>query len=127
MGIIPGPGHPGGTAHYRRRAVYHDLGNLNFTLIAEGRSSAELDLHLFCQPVAAALKRLGFLWSSAAGTICDRWEKFSGSSQRICEGRVLHHGTLLFDSDLTVLSRALLRVPPDKLPAKGVASVRGRM
>ena len=39
-------------------AVYHDLGNLNFTLIAEGRSSAELDLHLFCQPVAAALKRL---------------------------------------------------------------------
>ena len=40
-------------------AVYHDLGNLNFTLIAEGRSSAELDLHLFCQPVAAALKRLG--------------------------------------------------------------------
>lgn len=53
-------------------------------------------------------------------------KKFSGSSQRIWKGRVLHHGTLLFDSDLTVLSRAL-RVPPDKLLQKGVASVRGRV
>ena len=108
-------------------AVYHDLGNLNFTLIAEGRSSAELDLHLFCQPVAAALKRLGVpVELGGRNDMLIDGKKFSGSSQRIWKGRVLHHGTLLFDSDLTVLSRAL-RVPPDKLLQKGVASVRGRV
>ena len=108
-------------------AVYHDLGNLNFTLIADGRNSEELDLHLFCQPVAAALKMLGVpVEVSGRNDMLIGGKKFSGNSQRIWRGRVLHHGTLLFDSDLTVLSSAL-RVPPDKLLQKGVASVRSRV
>lgn len=108
-------------------AVYHDLGNLNFTLIADGRNSADLDLHLFCRPVAAALKRLGVpVEISGRNDMLIEGKKFSGNSQRIWRGRVLHHGTLLFDSDLTVLSSAL-RVPADKLLQKGVASVRSRV
>lgn len=108
-------------------AVYHDLGNLNFTVIADGRSSAELDLHRFCQPVAAALKRLGVpVEVSGRNDMLIDGKKFSGNSQRIWRGRILHHGTLLFDSDLTVLSKAL-RVSPDKLLQKGVASVRSRV
>ena len=52
-------GDPGGAPYHRRRGGISRFGQPEFTLIADGRNSEELDLHLFCQPVAAALKRLG--------------------------------------------------------------------
>ncbi|MBQ1675762.1 MAG: lipoate--protein ligase, partial [Oscillospiraceae bacterium] len=53
-------------------------------------------------------------------------KKFSGNSQYIRQGRVMHHGTILFDSNLDVVSHAL-RVDPTKIRAKGVSSVRSRV
>lgn len=82
--------------------VYHDLGNVNYTYITAHRG---LDFDLL-QPIVAAL--------NAIGVPCQRGKtselmigdlKISGSAQRISGGRVLHHGTLLFESDLEVLHR----------------------
>ena len=55
-----------------------------------------------------------------------RGRKFSGNSQYVKEGRVMHHGTLLYDSDLSVVSSALAP-SRDKLTSKGLPSVRSRV
>jgi lipoate-protein ligase A len=53
-------------------------------------------------------------------------KKFSGNSQYIKQGRVMHHGTLMFDSDLSVVANALT-VSADKIESKGFKSVRSRI
>ena len=78
--------------------VYHDLGNLNYTLIT-GQSGA-LDYDRCLAPVLRALNALGV--PAQKSRTCDMTvdgKKISGSAQKIANGRVLHHGTLLFDAD----------------------------
>ena len=108
-------------------AVYHDLGNLNFTFITDAESSGRVDLGLFCRPVADVLRSLGVPAElNGRNDICVEGKKCSGNAQYVRHGRVMHHGTLLFDSDLDAVSQAL-RVDADKLRSKGVASVRSRV
>lgn len=108
-------------------AVYHDMGNLNFTFITDAGDVEELDFHLFCQPVIRALARLGVTAEvNGRNDMTIDGKKFSGNSQYIREGRVMHHGTILFDSDLSVVSQAL-QVDPAKIQAKGIQSVRSRV
>lgn len=108
-------------------AVYHDLGNLNFTYIVDAAKNGPVDLRFFCNGVALALRRLGVdAQVNGRNDITVDGMKFSGNAQYIKEGRLMHHGTILFDSDLSVLSR-VLRVSEDKLSSKGVASVRSRV
>lgn len=108
-------------------AVYHDLGNLNYTWITDAGDAVQVDLRKFCQPVADALVSLGAEAEvSGRNDILIRGQKISGNAQYIREGRVMHHGTLLFDSDLSVLGGAL-RADPAKIQAKGVQSVRSRV
>ncbi|MEG1858389.1 MAG: lipoate--protein ligase, partial [Pseudoflavonifractor sp.] len=108
-------------------AVYHDLGNLNFTFIAEAGDSAGLDLHLFCLPVAKALAELGVKAEiSGRNDITIDGQKFSGNAQYRKGSRVMHHGTIMFDCDLDTVAQALA-VSPDKIQSKGVASVRSRV
>ncbi len=108
-------------------AVYHDLGNLNFTFITDAGDTAKLDFHLFCLPVVRTLEQFGVRAEvNGRNDITIDGKKFSGNSQYLREGRVMHHGTILFDSDLTVVSEAL-RVDESKLRAKGVRSVRSRV
>lgn len=105
-------------------AVYHDLGNVNFTFISDGGS---LDFVRFCTPVRDALRALG-----VAAEITGRNDmvvdglKFSGNAMYKKGGRVMHHGTIMFDCDLDAVAKAL-SVSPDKLAGKGVASVRSRV
>ncbi len=107
-------------------AVYHDLGNLNFTFIADSKSS-QVDLRSFCLRIAAALQALGLdARVDGRNDILVGGYKVSGNAQYVREGRVMHHGTLLFDSDLSVLSRAL-QPDPEKIKAKGIQSVRSRV
>ncbi len=108
-------------------AVYHDLGNLNYTWITDAGDSAQVDLRKFCQPVADALISLGAdAQVSGRNDILIAGQKISGNAQYIREGRVMHHGTLLFDSDLSILGNAL-KADPAKIQAKGVRSVRSRV
>ena len=107
-------------------AVYHDLGNVNFTFIAP-HEGAEMDFSSFCRPVAAALARLGVTAQiSGRNDMTIDGKKFSGNSQYVKHGRVMHHGTILYDSDLSVVGQAL-RVPEDKITSKGLRSVRSRV
>lgn len=108
-------------------AVYHDMGNLNFTFIKDVKESSELDLRLFCEPVARALQKLGVdAQVNGRNDITVGGKKISGNAQYLKKGRVMHHGTILFDSDLSVVGKAL-QVTEDKLQSKGARSVRSRV
>ena len=108
-------------------AVYHDLGNLNFTYIQDAASGIQLDLGLFCRPLAQAICSLGaHAVVNGRNDITIDNRKFSGNAQYVKDGRVMHHGTILFDSDLNAASRALTP-DPEKVISKGVKSVRSRM
>ena len=107
-------------------AVYHDMGNVNFTFIAP-HEGAEMDFSSFCRPVAAALAELGVTAEiSGRNDMTIDGRKFSGNSQYVKHGRVMHHGTILYDSDLSIVGQAL-KVPEDKITSKGLQSVRSRV
>jgi lipoate-protein ligase A len=107
-------------------AVYHDLGNLNFTFIADGGDES-FDFSTFCKPMAGALRRLGApVEISGRNDMTIAGKKISGNAQYMKRGRVMHHGTLLYDTDLLVMSRAL-NVAPDKIESKGIRSVQSRV
>lgn len=107
-------------------AVYHDLGNVNFTFIADS-DNKKFDFAMFCAPVKAALASFGVgVEISGRNDMSIDQKKFSGNAQYQKEGRVMHHGTILYDSDLSVVSKALC-VPKEKLKSKGVVSVRSRV
>lgn len=84
--------------------VYHDEGNLNFTMIAD-RGENSPDYERFLTPVIEALRTLGIpaKMGDAFDITVDGY-KVSGNAQSVVKNRVMHHGTLLFDADLTVLS-----------------------
>ena len=108
-------------------AVYHDMGNLNFTFIADVGDIEKIDMHLFCEPIVRTLRELGVnACVNGRNDITIGGQKFSGNSQYIRKGRVLHHGTILFDSDLSVIGQAL-QVDETKIQAKGIKSVRSRV
>ena len=107
-------------------AVYHDMGNLNFTIIADSQGDS-LDFGRFCDIVIRALEKAGVhAQRNGRNDMTIEGKKFSGNAQYVKQGRIMHHGTLLFDSDAQVLSQAL-QVDPEKIKAKGVKSVRSRV
>lgn len=109
-------------------AVYHDLNNLNYTIISdEGEGEESFDFKTFSQPVIETLGTLGVRAEfSGRNDITIDGKKICGNAQAYHEGRVMHHGCLLFDTDLSVLSRAL-DVSREGVEAKGVKSVRSRV
>ncbi|MBQ2739980.1 MAG: lipoate--protein ligase [Oscillibacter sp.] len=108
-------------------AVYHDLGNLNYSFITDAGNAAELTMEVFTRPVVEALQALE-LTAEASGRndILVNGKKVSGTAQRMTGGRILHHGTLLFDSDPDMVAGAL-HVDPEKFRSKSAKSVRSRI
>jgi len=107
-------------------AVYHDLGNVNYTFIMDGLGD-RLDIALFCEPVRKALAGLGIKAElSGRNDLTLDGRKFSGNAQYVAQGRVMHHGTILYDTDLSVVEK-VLTVPKDKIESKGLRSVRSRV
>lgn len=108
-------------------AVYHDLGNLNYSFIQDVGNAEELTIGRFTEPVCRALASLGVQASvSGRNDILVDGKKISGVAQRIVGGRILHHGTLLFDSDAAMIAGAL-RADPAKFTSKSAKSVRSRV
>ena len=108
-------------------AVYHDLGNLNFTFITDADKQGGIDFAVFCEPIRNALLSLGVpVEISGRNDMIVDGKKFSGNAQYIKEGRVMHHGTILYDSDMGVLSQAL-KPGVDKIESRGVKSVQSRV
>jgi lipoate-protein ligase A len=107
--------------------VFHDLGNLNFTFIKNGENEKLVNFRKFTEPILEVLQKMG-IEAKFEGrndlTIAGR--KFSGNAEHVHKNRVLHHGTLLFSSELSSLSNAL-KVDPSKFRDKAVKSVRSRV
>lgn len=108
-------------------AVYHDLGNVNFTFIVDYRKEDFNSIERFAKAIVKALDKLGIdAEFSGRNDIIIAGKKISGNAQYVAKKRILHHGTLLFDSDLTVLGKAL-NVKPEKITSKGIKSVKSRV
>ena len=108
-------------------AVYHDLGNLNFTFIVNDRGREQFDFQTFTRPLVEALKTLGVNAEfNSRNDIAIDGKKFSGNSQYAKRGRILHHGTILFNSNLATIQSAL-KVKKDKIESKGIKSVKSRV
>ncbi len=108
-------------------AVYHDLGNLNFSFITESRPENFRNFKKFTEPVVRALAGLGVPAElSGRNDLLVDGRKISGNAQYISKGRMVSHGTLLFNSDLSHVSEAL-NVKGDKITSKGIKSVRSRV
>jgi len=86
-------------------AVFHDLGNLNYTFIEENASHKFGDYASFSAPIIEALKSMGIDASlSGRNDICIGDKKISGNAQTMHKGRMLHHGTLHFSSNVAILT-----------------------
>ncbi len=108
-------------------AVYHDMGNLNYSFITDAGDIEKMSLEHFMKPVVKALQALGLdAEITGRNDILVNGKKVSGTAQRLCKNRILHHGTLLFDSDLTVVAQAL-RAAPEKFWSKSAKSVQSRV
>ena len=108
-------------------AVYHDLNNLNYTIISNKAEEGAFDFKTFSQPVIETLADLGVTATFTGRNDLDiNGKKFCGNAQAYYKGRMMHHGCLLFDVDMTVLGNAL-QVSKDKIESKGVKSVRARV
>lgn len=107
-------------------AVYHDLGNLNYTIV--GRSAdLNRDYPEYTRYMLQALRALGVEAElSGRNDILVDGRKVSGYAKRVYKDRLMVHGTLMFDVDLEILERAL-SPSAQKLKAKGIASVRSRV
>lgn len=94
-------------------AVYHDLGNLNYSLYLDMEDPRLRDiggsLRALSYPVTSLLDRLGVTWEWVApNNVYVKGRKISGSAQARRRGRLLHHGTLLVSCDLATM-RSLLK------------------
>ena len=108
-------------------AVYHDRGNLNFTFIVNRDQAPDYNFRLFAQPVVQALARFGVQAEfTGRNDLTIRGMKFSGNSQYIFRNRLLHHGCIMLDSNVTQVADAL-KVRPAKFESKAVKSVRSRV
>ena len=108
-------------------AVYHDRGNLNFTFIVDRADAPGLNFKIFVEPVIRALARFGVHAEfTGRNDLTIDGMKFSGNAQYARRGRLLHHGCIMLDSNLTSVADAL-RVKEAKFASKAVKSVRSRV
>lgn len=107
-------------------AVYHDLGNLNYTIV--GRSEdLERDYPEYAGLMMKALQALGVpATRSGRNDILVNGKKVSGFAKRVVRNRLMVHGTLMYDVDVDVLTH-VLNPSNSKLQSKGIASVRSRV
>ena len=108
-------------------AVYHDMGNLNFTFVVDQDDLEKINFTRFCLPIIETLAELGVKaeFTGRNDLVIDGC-KFSGNSQYLKKGRVMHHGCIMLDSSLGTVSEAL-KVRAAKFASKNVKSVRSRV
>ncbi len=108
-------------------AVYHDLGNINYSFISDVGDAETLSISRFAEPVCQVLRAMGVQAEiSGRNDIVIEGRKVSGCAQRIYKKRILHHGTLLFSSDREMIAGAL-HADPSKFESKSAKSVRSRV
>ncbi len=107
--------------------VYHDLGNINFLFIMSGEAGKLVDFKRFLLPIQNILNNMGLpVEYGGRNDLLLSGKKISGNAEHVFRNRILHHGTLLFSSDLSKLEN-VLRVTPGKYIDKAVQSVRSKV
>ncbi len=108
-------------------AVFHDLGNLNFTFIMSNKEDSFSNYLKFTKPIIEVLQSLsiGAELKGRNDLVIDG-RKFSGNAQYVHKDKILHHGTLLFSSSMVDLTSAL-KVSEQKIKSKGIKSIRSRV
>ena len=108
-------------------AVYHDMGNLNFTFIVDQKDVKGMNFKIFVEPVVETLKGFGVAAEfTGRNDIVIDGMKISGNSQYVKKHRVMHHGCIMLDSDLEKVADAL-NVKAAKFKSKNSKSVRSRV
>lgn len=107
--------------------VFHDAGNVNFTYIKNVSGPGEISFRKFVEPIVEALAEWGLRAEiSGRNDLLIEGYKISGNAEHVYKNRVLHHGTLLYNSHLDTLGDAI-RVTPGKYLGKAVASNRSKV
>ncbi len=107
--------------------VFHDTGNLNFTFIKNVEKLEDVNFKVFTQPIVAVLRKLGLdAYTTGRNDLMIDGKKISGNAEHVFKKRVLHHGTLLFDSHLEKLKQAL-KVDLSRFEDKAVQSNRSEV
>ncbi|NLI55455.1 lipoate--protein ligase [bacterium] len=108
-------------------AVYHDLGNLNFTFINKVDHFDIMDIKTYIMPIIKVLNKMSInAQLSERNSITIDGKKISGSAEAFADKKLLCHGTLLFDTDINALNKAL-KVEEEKIESKSVKSVPGEV
>lgn len=109
-------------------AVYHDLGNLNFSFIMKDDGQSFRDFEKLTKPIIEALHELGVSGAKLKGRndLVINDQKFSGNAMYATNGRMFAHGTIMFDSDINEVVKAL-KVKKEKIESKGIKSIRSRV
>nr|MBP7461472.1 lipoate--protein ligase [Candidatus Delongbacteria bacterium] len=108
-------------------AVFHDLGNLNFTFIMNDPNHQGIDYQKYTRPILEVLNQMGVpARFEGRNDLTIEGRKFSGNAIHIRQNKILQHGTLLFASEIKDLTQAL-KVNPLKFSDKGVKSVQSRV
>jgi lipoate-protein ligase A len=108
-------------------AVYHDLGNLNFSFIMKDDGQSFHNFKKFTEPVVDALRKLGVNAELTGRNDLQVGErKISGNAQFFTKGKMFSHGTLLFDSDIDNVASAL-KPNAEKYVSKSTKSIRSRV
>lgn len=108
-------------------AVYHDLGNLNYSFIIGNGKTDLFDFGKYAKPIVDLLVQQGVdAHISGRNDLLIGEKKFSGTAQYVKNHKLLHHGTLLYHSELEHLVEAL-NVSGEKIESKGIKSIRSRV
>src|SRR5699024_10640533 len=108
-------------------AVYHDLGNLNFSFITKDDGDSFHDFQKFTQPVVEALYKIGVpALLVVSNDLRIEVRKFSGNAQISTKGPMFSHGTLMLHAELVHIVSAL-NVKKEKIDSKGIKSIRSRV
>lgn len=108
-------------------AVYHDLGNLNFSFTRTGKDGEMVDFRKYTEPLLEVLRELGVdARFEGRNDLTIEGKKFSGNAEHVFKNKILHHGTLLFSSEMKNVSEAL-KINPLKYSDKAVKSIPKRV
>jgi lipoate-protein ligase A len=103
--------------------VFHDLGNLNFTFLTNGSEGQLVNYQKYTQPIIEAVRTMGIRATlGPRNELLIGKQKISGTASHVYKQRVLHHGTLLFSSDISHLSSAL-KIQSNRFHDRAVRSV----
>jgi lipoate-protein ligase A len=107
--------------------IYTDQNGWQFSFIVRQPGEKRIEFSQFTSPILEALRSLGVdAQFTGRNDLTIDGKKFSGNAQYVRKDVVLHHGSLLFDTDLEALVRAL-NVGDEKIISKGIQSVRQRV